>query len=306
VTEGNRSSKTVVFDAGSSILLKKRLTTDISCLDLIDHVIEICLAGPEYLRPEDAHRHLSLLRQLKELIAVEASTWPSFHLGRILECWVKTHLYDANAHPLLASYALNTVELLKALICGYQSYKPDWWEIVGIVEEADALTMGLSFWPEREFKRQFTMQSFPLDVLASIPLGASVTSRKDLEVISPGSAFVFKIHRCHLSENTVDAYDVHLRCTEPNGPQFDLGREFSFSGGLFVLCRGSYGQYFCPSESEIAQNLASYPRDWEKEKDMEGVGMALPGRWITDALTDAGSNGVPQTVAVPEWRSKAH
>ena len=166
----SRSSKTVVFDAGSSISLKKRLTSDIACLELIDHVIAICLAGPEYLRPEDARRHVSLLGQLKELIAVEAPGWCSLHLGGILECWVKTHLYDANAHPLLASYALNTAELLRALICGYQSYWPDSWEIVGILEGSDALTMGLSFWRTREFKRQFTMQAFPLDVLASVPL----------------------------------------------------------------------------------------------------------------------------------------
>jgi hypothetical protein len=272
---------------------------------LIDYVIEICLAGLEYLRPEDARRHISLLRQLKELISAEASDWCSLHLGRILEYWVKSYLYDANAHPLRASYALNTAELLKALICGYQSYEPDWWEITGILESSDALTTGVSFWKAREFKRKFTMQAFPLDVLATVPLGASVTSRKDIEVISAGSTFVCKIHRCHLSENTLDSYDIHLRCTEANGPRFDLGREFSFTGGLFVLCRGSCGQYYCPAESEIAQNLGSYPRDWEEDKDMEGVGMTLPGRWITHALKSV-FRGVPQPVALPEWSPQDH
>jgi hypothetical protein len=301
VTGRNRSSKTVVFDAGSSISLKKRLTSDIACLELIDHVIESCLAGPEYLRPEDARRHVWLLAQLKELIAVETSGWCSLHLGGILERWVKTHLYDANAHPLLASYALNTAELLRAVICGYQSYSPESWEIVGIVEGPDALTMGLSFWRKREFKRQFTMQAFPLDVLASVPGGASVRSRRNVEVISAGSTFVCKIHRCHLSENTLDPYDIHLHCTEPNGPPFDLGREFSFTGSVFVLCRGSSGQYYCPSESEIGQNLVCYPRDWEEDKDMDGVGMKLPARWITHALADSGVSGVPQALAVPEW-----
>lgn len=306
MTARSNSSKTVVFDAGSSISLKKRLTSDISCLELIDHVIEICLAEPEYLRPEDTRRHVWLLGQLKELIAVEASGWCSLHLGGILERWVKTHLYDANAHPLLASYALNTAELLKALIYGYQSYSPDSWEILGIVEGSDALTMGLSSWQTREFKRQFTMQAFPLDVLASVPVAASVTSRRNVEVISAGSTFVCKVHRCHLSENTLDSYDIHLHCTEPNGPRFDLGREFSFTGSLFVLCRGSSGQYYCPSESEIAQNLVSFSRDWEEDKDMDGVGMTLSGRWITHVLTDAGVSGVPQPVAVPEWSLKAH
>ncbi len=85
MTGGSRSSKAVVFDAGSSISLKKRLTSDIACLELIEHVIEICRAGPEYLRPEDARRHVWLLGQLKELIAVEASGWCSLHLGGILE-----------------------------------------------------------------------------------------------------------------------------------------------------------------------------------------------------------------------------
>jgi len=252
VTGHVRSSKTVVFDAGGSISLKKRLSSDIACAELIDHVIEICQAGPEYLRPEDARRYVWLLGQLKELIAVEASGWCSLHLGGILERWVKTHLYDANAHPLLASYALNTAELLRALICGYQSNLPDWWEIVGIVEGSDALTMGFSFWRTREFKRQFTMQAFPLDVLASVPVGASVTSRRNVEVISAGTTFACKIHRCHLSENILDSYDSHLRCSEPDGPRFDLGRDFSFIGSVFVLCRGSSGQYYCPAESEIA------------------------------------------------------
>jgi hypothetical protein len=301
VTGKDWSSKTFVFDAGSSISLKKRLTPAIPCVELIDHVVEICLAAPEYLRPEDARRHVWLLGHLKELIAVEASGWCSLHLGGILERWVKTHLYDPNAHPLLASYALNTAELLRALIGGYQSHSPDSWKIIGIVEGSDALTMGLSFWRPKDFKRQFTMQAFPLDVLASVPVGASVTSRRNVEVISAGSTFVCKIHRCHLSENTLDSYDIHLHCTEPNGPQFDLGREFSFNGGLFVLCRGSFGQYYCPSENEIAQNLVSYPRDWELDKDMQGVGMTLPGRWITHALTHTGFCNAPQALAVPGW-----
>jgi hypothetical protein len=165
----------------------------------------------------------------------------TLHLGGILECWVKTHLYDANANPLLASYALNTAELLRALICGYESYWPDSWEIGGILEDPDALKSDLSFWRAREFKRQFTMQAFPLDVLASVPVGASVTSRKNVEVISAGSTFVCNIHRCHLSENTLNSYDIHLCCTEPNKPRFDLGSEFNFTGDLFVLCRGSSG-----------------------------------------------------------------
>jgi hypothetical protein len=298
----NRSYKAVVFDAGSSISLNRGLACAISCIELIDHVIEICLAAPEYLRPEDARRHIALLRQLKEFIAVETGPeWCSLHLGGLLESWVKTCLYDANAHPLLASYALNTAELLRALICGYESYEPDSWQIIGILEDSATLTTDLSFWRAREFKRQFTMQAFPLDVLARVPVGCAVTSRKSIDVISAGSTFSSKIHRCHLSENILDSYDVHLRCTEPNEPRFDLGREFSFNGGLFVLCRGSFGQYYCPSESEISDNLVAYPRDWEQDKDMEAVGMTLPARWITHALIEVDFDRLPEAVPVPEW-----
>jgi len=37
------------------------------------------------------------------------------------------------------------------------------------------------------------MQAFPLDVLASVPVGASVSSRRNVEVTSAGSTLVCKI-----------------------------------------------------------------------------------------------------------------
>jgi len=296
------SSKKVLFEAGDSISVPAQLQPTLPSGELIDYLVEICSLRPEYLRPEDARRHIALLALLKEFLAAETgSDLPSFRLGLILERWIKSYLFDDRVHPLLASYALDTAHFLVALIEGYHSYQPESWEITGILNCSGESKPDFSFLWEKQFKKRFTEKACPIDVLAYVPSGCSVISRNNIEVIPSNCSFAYKIHRCHLSESVEDSYNVHLYCKERGGPRFDVGQQFQFNGSLLVSCRGSFQQYYCPSEGEIARNLVSHPRDWEIDKEINGVGMQVPARWITHALDYHDPREIPNPIPVPEW-----
>ena len=61
-------SKKVVFEPISYSAGKMPLPFTISCGEFLDFLIGICFAKPEYLRPEDACRHIVLLSELKERV----------------------------------------------------------------------------------------------------------------------------------------------------------------------------------------------------------------------------------------------
>lgn len=302
VPEHPISPTRVFFEAGSSLSVPTQLQPTLPSGELIDYLIEICSKRPEYLRPEDARRHIALLARLKEfLTAATGPDLPSFRLGLILEHWVKSYLFDDRVHPLLASYVLDTAHFLVALIEGYHSYQPEPWEITGILDCSGECKPDFSFLWEKQLKKRFTEKACPIDVLAYVPSDGSVISRNNIEVIPSNRSFAYKIHRCHLSGSVADSYNIHLYCKERGGPRFDIGQQFRFYGSLLVFCKGSFQQYYCPSEAEIACNLVSHPGDWEMDKEIDGIGMQLPARWITHALVHDHSRGIPNPIPVPEW-----
>lgn len=301
-----RKPKGVLFRATDYCSLNAPLPVTVPSEEVIDHLIRLCFAKPEYLREEDIRRHVTLLHELKEFVAVQtrADSCAS-ELGMLLEYWVQSYLFDENIHPLLSSYALDTAAFVVAHTQGHYSPEPEWWEIEGILDCSNSDRPRFGFFHERQFKKRFTEKMSPMDVLAHVPNDCNVTSRKDIEVIPSGTNFAFKIHRCHLSESVEDSYNTHLFCNEPDSPHFDLGHEFQFTGGVLVLCRGSFQQYWCPLEQEIAGSLASHPADWETDKDLNGIGMSLPARWITHVLQyDHDASSVPNPIPVPEWKEE--
>lgn len=300
-----RTSKSVVFHAIDYCSLSVPLPVTVPSAEVIDRVIQICFVKPEYLRQEDAWRHITLLRELKGFLAAQiGEDLPVSELGWPLERWVESYLFDENAHPLLSSYALDTAVFVVAHTQGYYSPEPEWWEIEGIVDCSNSDKPRFGFQHERQFKKRFTEKMSPMDVLARVPRGCSVTSRKDIEVIPADTNFAFEIHRCHLSESVEGSYNIHLFCNEPNSPHFDLGQDFQFTGCVLVLCRGSYRRHWCPPEQEITSSLASHPKDWEEQRELNRVGMALPARWITHVLRDDPYIGeIPKAILVPDWKS---
>jgi hypothetical protein len=306
-------SKQMVFEVCSLSACRIPLPIASRCGDLLDCLIAICSAKPEYLRREDASRHITLLSELKQLIVrgyarhpapIKVEEMPIDGLGCAVYEWIRSYLYDDDAHPLLSSYALDSARFLAAHAEGHNAVDPQPWSIKPLLDLSDGGSRSLHFLDERRFKKEFTERMGGIDVIARVPANCNVTGRKDAEVMATGTEFLFSIRRCHLSSGVYDAQETHLFCNDPESPVFDIGSEFQFQGEVLVLGRGAFRNW-SPSEQEIAANLVSHPRDWETTAEKGGVGMSLPARWVTHVLEydRQHDDNPPTSIPVPDWRA---
>ena len=146
-----------------------------------------------------------------------------------------------------------------------------------------------------------------LDVIARVPQGSKVVGDNDREVIAAGAEFAFRIERCHLSTNFYRNQDTHLFCVEQAPPRFDIGEDFRFHGAVLVRGRGSF-RWWCPPEQELSTQFLSSPQNWNLTEEVGGVGMLLPGRWITHVMEcneRPGSSAPNWTLLpVPAWQAE--
>ena len=304
-------SKQLVFEVCSLYDVRIPLPPTAHCGDLLDCLVAICFAKPEYLRREDASRHITLLSELRQFVVrgyarhpapIKVEEMPIDGLGCAVYDWIRSYLYDDDAHPLLSSYALDSGRFLAAHAEGHYAVDPQPWSIKQLLDLPDGGSRPLHFLDERKFKKEFTEKMGSLTVIARVPAGCNVIGRKDVEVMAAGTEFVFGIKRCHLSSNVYDNQETHLFCGESDSPMFDIGREFRFQGEVLVKGRGAF-RHWSPPEQDIAANLVSHPRDWGT--DVNGVGMSLPARWITHVLEydRPHDDNPPKSIPVPDWRA---
>jgi hypothetical protein len=306
-------SNQVVFEVCSFSDVKIPLPLTAQCGDLLDCLRAICFVKPEYLRREDALRHITLLSELSQFIVrdyarnpspIKAGELPIHELGSAIYEWISSYLYDDAAHPLLSSYALDSARFVAAHAEGHYALAPQPWSIRQLLQLTDGDARLFRFLKERQFKKEFTEGMGELNVIARVPARCNITGRKDVEVMAAETEFVFCIKRCHLSGGVYDAQETHLFCNEPDSPVFDIGCEFRFQGEVLVLGRGAF-RYWTPPEQEIAASLVSHPRDWGATVDIGGVGMSLPARWITHVLQydSQTPDNPPKLIPVPAWRA---
>ncbi|HZU32700.1 MAG TPA: hypothetical protein VFB79_16400 [Candidatus Angelobacter sp.] len=305
-------SKQIVFEVGSLSACRIPIPLTALCGDLLDCLLAICSAKPEYLRPEDAARHITLLSELRQFVVrgyarhpapIKVEEMPIDGLGCAIYDWIRSYLYDDDAYPLLSSYALDSARFLAAHAEGHYAVDPQPWSIKQLLDLPDGGSRALHFLDERKFKKEFTERMGTLTVIAKVPASCNVIGDKEVEVMAAGTDFVFGIKRCHLSSGVYDAQETHLFCNEADSPVFDIGREFRFQGEVLVKGRGAF-RHWSPPEQEIAANLVSHPRDWGTE--VNGVGMSLPARWITHVLEydREHDDNPPKAIPVPAWQTE--
>lgn len=306
-------SKQMIFEVCSFSDIKIPLPLTAPCGGLLDCLRAICFVKPEYLRRQDALRHITLLSELGRFVVqgyarhpapIKVEEMPIHGLGCAIHDWIRSYLYGDDTHPLLSSYALDSARFVAAHAEGHYEVDPQPWSIKQLLDLSDGDSRPLHFLDERRFKKEFTEKMGALHVIARVPAGCSVTGNKDVEVMAAGIEFVFSIKRCHLSHGVYDAQETHLFSNEPDSPVFDIGAEFRFQGEVAVLGRGAF-RYWSPPEHEIAANLVSHPRDWNTEIEIGGVGMSLPARWITHVLQydHQDRDNPPQLIPIPVWRA---
>jgi predicted nucleic acid-binding Zn ribbon protein len=307
-------SKKIVFEPSSSSPSQLPLPLHVSCGEFLDSLIGICFARPAYLRRDDARRHVVLLSELKEYVPrgyaaqpgpAKTADLPVKALSGAMQDWIESYLYDDSAHPMMSSYALETTRFAAVHAWGHYAHDPEPWEITPLLDLADKNVSYFRFLRDRQFKKRFTEKMGQIDVIARVPEGCNVVGPNKIEVMAAGTDFVFHVAHCHLSSEVHD--DAHLSCHESNPPVLDFGEEFRFQGAVFVLDRGST-HFWCPPEQEITANLFCHPRDWGIERDVRGVGIALPARWITHVVDHRAHSHAqpPALIPVPSWTAEIY
>ena len=280
--------------------------------ELIDWVIGICFAGPEYVRKCALPRYISLLADLKaftfdcpydrRLHGKSLSQIKLEWLSLAASQWIKSW-FSRECHPLMPSYALDVARFLEFHAEGDYGHSDVSWRLAPLLGE-DRGGCGLMRFLSPTFKKEFTQAMGQILVAAEVPSGARIV--QDHETVAEGgTTVVFLFKRCHLSESTADYYDVSMSVDDPTAPTFDLMSEFCFTGS-FVVHGESAGYYHRLSAAHIAKNLVRLPSELPAARHLGFVGGTLPAEWITHVIEvdPYDRPKPPQLIPIPKWRAE--
>ena len=271
---------------------REKLSAKSSTHDLLDHLIGICCADTPYLRKQDAMRYVSLLNELRE---TEFQDWSHGaetkttvdrtsieRLPEALRGWVYDYFNIGN-HPMMPAYAMDAARFIELHVRGFDTGE---WSIDALVPTHDTVWNEVLF--DRAFRKCFSTKFGPL-VSCKVPdTGYTISPAYYVEQLKPGSRFLFRIHRCHLSESSrcfeIVCDDAEIR--------HDLMSEFCFTGEI-ILHRTRDGNWGPVAPDRCAVSLP------EITFDLRTASASVSGRWITHAL--ARSNGEGYLQPVPRW-----
>lgn len=216
------------------------LTPDSTCGELVEKLTAICLAQPDFLRPEGCRRYLHLLPDFKNFVfpvsrAVDKTERKILVAGeplravrRAIHQWVFSY-FEGEQHPILPSYALDLTQFMARMIRGHHHFpwgEPYSFQVSPLVRlaEDDPLT---NLDPDRRFKTDFTQSNRLRGVTCLVPGTGSVKIHNRV-LFNAGDEFTFVVHRCHLSTGFSDYIDAE--CVE--APRLDMQEEFQFFGHI--------------------------------------------------------------------------
>lgn len=287
-------SKRVVFENE----MRGRVAVD-SCGSVLEHLIGVCFAEPEYLQEEDAPRYISLLSDLHEFVFASWRTGgkelavknaPLALLGEALEDWINA-FFRNDHHPLMPAYALDTAEFIFAHVAGAYSSQPEFWELKAIIPDD-----GYKFFEalhDVRFKKDFTRRFGGTLVRCRVPMGCCVKCGSK-EMVPQDGEFFANIKRCHLSTNFYDA--VLLHCEAPTNTIIHLDLGFSFVAEMLLRAEGSLYKWeqdpeLHPIRPAVLEENA-YDPNCNMRQDTE-----LPPSWIVSAF----DYNKREWRVVPEW-----
>jgi hypothetical protein len=225
------------------------LTLRDSCGNLVDKLMSICVAGPEFLSPETCRRYLHLLPNFKNFVfsiripadrEILVANEPIAAIRRAMREWVLSFFSDEH-HPILPSYALDLTEFIDRMVRGQQRTswheegKPSF-EVRPLVRVEENYSVSLD--DDKRFKSDFTRNNPLYRVICRVPMNGTVKYQKEV-IFRPGEEFMFLTGRCHLSSGFDDC--THADCHEPYQP--NLQDDFEFFGEI-VVPRGENGVFY--------------------------------------------------------------
>lgn len=206
-----------------------------SCGEVIQMLISICFAGPEFLTAEGAARYVAFLHDLGSMKIrewpseqlVEVSSLPFPRLREILGNWIFSFFEDGRSQ-LLAHYALDTAVFIERMTHGFHDINPEPWRVEPILNlESDGRDVFQFL--DRQFKKKFTQQIY-LVVSGTIPESVKI-QRFDGLVFKGGDEFCFGVTRCHLSTSFDDYVSLEVDGWSAR-PRFDLCSDFRLVGSF--------------------------------------------------------------------------
>lgn len=268
-----QSLKPVHFDKVLvySLCGEPSLTVRDTCGNLVDKLMSICAAGPEFLCAETCRRYLHLLPNFKNFVfpiryptnrEILVANEPIAAIRRAMGEWVFSFFSDEH-HPILPSYSLDLTEFIARMVRGQQ--RTVWseegrprFEVKPLVKIIDQDYGSLSLDTDKKFKADFTRSNRLHHVVCRVPANASVKYQNEV-IFRPGQEFIFFTGRCHLSSGIYDY--VHAYCSELYQP--NLQDDFEFFGEI-AAPRGD-NTVFCKSR--------------------------VPANWVTAAVSSENVNG---------------
>ncbi len=224
------------------------LTLRDSCGNLVDKLMSICVAGPEFLSPEACRRYLHLLPNFKNFVfsiriptdrEILVANEPIAAIRRAMREWVLSFFSDEH-HPILPSYALDLTEFIDRMVRGQQ--RTPWheegrpsFEVRPLVRVEEDYSVSLN--DDKRFKSDFTRNNPLYRVICRVPADGSVKYQNEA-IFRPGEEFMFLTGRCHLSTGWDDY--VHADCHEPYRPNL---HDFECLGEI-VVPRGDNAVFY--------------------------------------------------------------
>jgi hypothetical protein len=264
---------------------------------LLDALIGLCFSAPEYLRPEDAARHIALLQELKQFncemwsgikrVHMNIKDVPIRDLGRVINDWILSYC-DDNRCALLPAFALDTAVFIESHVSGHYQHHPVPWEIKPIVEPVER-----GFQLDARFKSNFTSRLGHIMVRCRVPEACAIEFQGKA-LVSSGEEFCALIKRCHLSTNFQDAIILHTQF--PEEATIDL--DFRFVGEILLSGECSILDWLSDSESHPIQPVL-LPECGQSLYSCRLMDLNIPGNWIHSA--GRRDNDEFQLRPLPRW-----
>jgi len=251
----------------------------------LDVFESLAQSQPRYLPSSDWTRHVQFVQLFRKFshelpgyhrnrTLVSAVDFPLNLLEWVLRRWLESAVSTSTAHPLAATFAWETLDVLLSHVRGHRH----WGIERGHEFEIRAMCEGE---PEREFQEsQRLKKELTQHVLGGLEVTAELPSFVEIQfynrVVNRGNGIVrFRIERCHRSQNAYDQYELKFAggAWEP----FDLSERFEFFG--HVLLRPSEGH------SPMASDERDFQLVERPEKGDRWAAAYLPIRWITHCET---------------------
>jgi hypothetical protein len=276
-----RVSARVVFDILGP--RGRQFTLESPSGPFLETLIGVCYQRPPYIRATDVARYASLIDSLMHfqsclhpweqdspMVAVQDISLD--RLGVAVREWI-TSFFGEQHHPLMATYALDTACFVAAH--GEGTHFSSDRSLAALLQPMVDGDFSIRCLCDPTFKGDFTQRSAGRElVLAEIPDGGAVVSA-DQKSLGPGTTFLFRITRCHLSEAWNEYGDLEIR--EKNSPDYDIGA-VSLPGRLLLDASGSI---------TVSPTHVGYGRESP---------LHVPLRWITHAVCDN------RLLPVPQWQ----